>query len=149
MEPITSFKDKYFFLSNMFMAPVGYEGIQYPSSEHAYVAAKTTDEEIREKISKIPSPFQVKKFGKTIQLRDDWEQIKVHEMRRILERKFSPFRSDLPLYSWLCATAPRELIEGNTWNDRFWGQCPVGNGKNMLGKLLMEIRDDITLKFGV
>jgi ribA/ribD-fused uncharacterized protein len=149
MEPITSFKDSYFFLSNMFMAPVGYEGILYPSSEHAYVAAKTTDEEIREKISKIASPFQMKKFGRTIPLRDDWERIKVNEMRRILERKFSPFRSDLPLYSWLSTTAPRELIEGNTWNDRFWGQCPVGNGKNMLGKLLMEIRDDITLKFGV
>lgn len=149
MEPITSFKDKYFFLSNMFMAQVGYEGIVYPSSEHAYVAAKTKDEDLREKISMIPSPYQAKKVGRTIQLRDDWEHIKVNEMRRILERKFSPFRSDLPLYDWLSATAPRQLIEGNTWNDTFWGQCPIGTGKNMLGKLLMEIRDDITLKFGV
>jgi len=131
------------------MADVAYEGLTYPSSEHAYVAAKTKDKELREKISKIASPYQVKKFGRTIKLRDDWEQIKVMEMRRILERKFSPFRSDVPLYSWLQSTAPRELIEGNTWNDRFWGQCPVGTGKNMLGKLLMEIRDDITLKFGV
>lgn len=133
----------------MFMADIAYEGLMYPSSEHAYVAAKTKDEELREKISKIASPYQVKKFGRTFQLREDWEQIKVMEMRRILERKFSPFRSDVPLYSWLQSTAPRELIEGNTWNDRFWGQCPVGTGKNMLGKLLMEIRDDITMKFGV
>lgn len=133
----------------MFMADVAYEGITYPSSEHAYVAAKTKDEELREKISKIASPYQVKKVGRTIELREDWEQIKVMEMRRILERKFSPFRSDVPLYSWLQSTAPRELIEGNTWNDRFWGQCPIGTGKNMLGNLLMEIRDDITMKFGV
>jgi predicted NAD-dependent protein-ADP-ribosyltransferase YbiA (DUF1768 family) len=41
-------------------------------------------------------------------------------------------------------TKPFELIEGNTWGDKYWGQCPIGNGRNELGKILMAIRDDIT-----
>jgi ribA/ribD-fused uncharacterized protein len=148
MEKITSFTGKYFFLSNFFPITVTYEGIQYPSSEHAYVAAKTLDIEVRKLIPEIPTAGKVKRFGREIQLRSDWESVKINEMRRILERKFSVYRSDMPMFAMLKATAPNELIEGNTWGDTFWGQCPVGSGKNMLGKLLMEIRDDISTNFG-
>lgn len=148
MEKITSFTGKYFFLSNFFPITVTYEGIQYPSSEHAYVAAKTLDIEVRKLIPEIPTAGKVKRFGREIQLRSDWESVKINEMRRILERKFSVYRSDMPMFAMLKATAPSELIEGNTWGDTFWGQCPVGSGKNMLGKLLMEIRDDISTNFG-
>ena len=149
MEPITSFSGQHFFLSNFYPVSVTYEGIWYPTSEHAYVAAKTLDPIIREKVALVPSAGQVKKFGRKIDLREDWENVKVAEMRKILENKFSPFRSDVPIRSWLDATVPRQLIEGNTWGDTFWGQCPIGTGKNMLGKLLMSIRDDITWKFSV
>lgn len=145
---IDNFTGEYFFLSNFFPARVHYEGIWYPSSEHAYVAAKTLDKVLREEIANIPTAGKVKKAGRKLALRPDWETVKVSEMRRILEMKFSPFRSDIPLRSMLDKTAGYELIEGNTWGDTFWGQCPVGNGKNMLGKLLMELRDDITWKFG-
>lgn len=149
MEPITSFTGQHFFLSNFYPIRVQYEERWYPSSEHAYVAAKTLDHDLRTKIAQIPSAGQVKKYGRKIDLREDWEQVKVAEMQKILESKFSPFRSDVTIRSWLDNTAPRQLIEGNTWGDTFWGQCPIGTGKNMLGKLLMSLRDDITLKFGV
>lgn len=149
MEPITSFSGPHFFLSNFYPIRVVYEGVSYPTSEHAYVAAKTLDLDLREKIATIASAGQVKKYGRKIDLREDWEDVKVAEMRKILESKFSPFRSDAPIRSWLDDTAPRQLIEGNTWGDTFWGQCPIGTGKNTLGKLLMSIRDDITWKFSV
>lgn len=149
MEPIISFAGQHFFLSNFYPIRVQYEDQWYPSSEHAYVAAKTLDYDLRAKIAQIPSAGQVKKYGRRLKLREDWEQVKVIEMRKILESKFSSFRSDVPIRSWLDDTAPRQLIEGNTWGDTFWGQCPIGVGKNMLGELLMSIRDDITLKFGV
>ena len=147
-EKITSFTGKYYFLSNFYPCIINYEGIDYTSSEHAYVAAKTLDVDIKKYISNIKTPGQVKKFGISLQLREDWEEVKVSEMRKILEIKFSPNRIDEPLLSMLEETAPSVLVEGNTWGDVFWGQCPIGNGKNMLGKLLMNLRDDISRKFG-
>jgi len=39
-----------------------------------------------------------------------------------------------------------ELIEGNNWDDTYWGICN-GRGRNMLGMLLMEVRD--ILKLGI
>lgn len=121
-----------------------YEGIEYPSSEHAYVAAKTLDPELRNQIALLESPGKAKRFGRTVKLRPLWDQIKLYEMRNILEYKFSPASK---LYTKLLATAPHELIEGNTHGDKFWGQCPVGVGRNELGKMLMSIRDDITKLF--
>jgi predicted NAD-dependent protein-ADP-ribosyltransferase YbiA (DUF1768 family) len=44
-------------------------------------------------------------------------------------------------------TRPYELIEGNNWGDKFWGQSPLGTGRNELGKILMSVRDDITKLF--
>lgn len=149
MSTITSFTGPHFFLSNFYPISVYYEGILYPSSEHAYMAAKTLDKDLKKLMANIPTAGQVKKYGMQVDLRPDWGQVKVNEMRNILNIKFSPFRSDVPIWSWLQDTAPNQLIEGNTWGDTFWGQCPVGVGKNMLGKLLMEIRDDITMKFGI
>ena len=43
----------------------------------------------------------------------------------------------------LLATGDEELIEGNWWNDKFWGVCK-GEGCNMLGLILMEVRDYIS-----
>ena len=40
----------------------------------------------------------------------------------------------------LLATGDAELIEGNTWNDTYWGVCR-GKGKNHLGKIIMEVRE--------
>jgi hypothetical protein len=54
----------------------------------------------------------------------------------LLAQKFSyPYYRDL-----LLATGDAELIEGNVWNDVFWGVCN-GIGKNWLGKLLMQVRE--------
>ena len=144
---ISSFRGKFEFLSNFYPISVAYEGKSYPSSEHAFVAAKTLDEDIRTAITLVPTTGKVKKLGKTLTLRNDWNAVKINEMRRILEDKFSPSRTDVPIMQWLADTAPAILIEGNTWGDRFWGQSPVGNGRNELGKILMSIRDDITRLF--
>ena len=137
---ITSFTGEYWFLSNFYMCDVYYEGILYPSSEHAYAAAKTTDDNLRMEIANIRTPDAAKKFGRIMELRDDWDAVKINVMREILNSKFY----NRELMTRLRETAPAELIEGNTWGDTVWGQCPLGVGHNWLGKLLMEIRDDIT-----
>lgn len=74
-------------------------------------------------------------------LRGDWEQVKVDLMRTFVRKKFeNPF-----LRPMLLTTGDAELVEGNTWNDTFWGVCR-GAGHNWLGKILMEVRDEIRLE---
>lgn len=143
-EIILSFSGEHRFLSNFWPCEVEYEGISFSSVEHAYVAAKTTDIELRQEIVYVATPGKVKRFGRKLVLRDDWEDIKLSVMRNLVQQKFQ----DAELMEKLQATRPCELVEGNTWGDTFWGQCPIGNGQNHLGKILMSIRDDITLLHG-
>ncbi len=141
VDVIDSFSGPYRFLSNFWLAPVTYEGITYPSSEHAYQAAKSLNKDIREAFSEISSPAEIKRLGQTITIRPDWEDVKINVMRDIVTAKFE--QNDY-LMRLLMETKGCHLIEGNTWGDRFWGECPIGNGRNELGKILMGIRDDIT-----
>jgi ribA/ribD-fused uncharacterized protein len=136
---IDRFNDSNRFLSNFYPSTIFYEGLRYPSVEHAYQSLKSSIPEEREKIRNAISAGQAKKIGKTVTLREDWEQIKVPLMKDLLRLKFdNPF-----LRYKLLATGNSILIEGNTWNDVFWGVCR-GNGLNMLGKLLMEVREELT-----
>ena len=135
---IDRFNIDYKFLSNFQASTFFYDGKRYATVEHAYQAMKSTDPIEQEKIRNAVSPSQAKKFGKNVQLRGDWENIKVDVMRELLEIKFqNPF-----LRHKLIATGDATLIEGNTWGDTYWGVCK-GVGENVLGKLLMELRDKI------
>ena len=91
------------------------------------------------------SPNQAKKFGKTVKLRPDWEQIKEQIMYELLLIKF---QSNLTLKEKLINTGDSYLIEGNYWQDRYWGVCPpkgeiIKNGLNRLGELLMRVREEL------
>lgn len=89
-------------------------------------------------VSKIATPGQAKRYGsRVLALRPRWEAMKIRIMARVVRAKF---RQNSSLLSLLLATAPSELVEGNTWGDTFWGQCR-GKGTNHLGLLLMEVRD--------
>lgn len=134
---ITWFEDAPFeFLSNFHPAVVSLDGVEYPTVEHAYQAAKTLDETQRRHIRDATTPGNAKERGGRVSMRPGWDTIKVTVMRDLLLQKFS----DPILRARLCDTAPRLLVEGNTWGDRFWGVCD-GEGENWLGRLLMEIRD--------
>lgn len=130
------------FLSNFYTCPVRYEGILYPSSEHAFQAAKTLDFKVR-KIFTLPgmTAAMSKHLGKAIVIRPGWDHIKLKVMEEILIAKFSDFQ----LKKWLIETGDAELVEGNTWNDTFWGVCN-GKGTNHLGRLLMELRENARSK---
>lgn len=135
-EPILFFKNDYDFLSNFWISSVEYDGVVYNSSEHAYVAQKTLDQNLRDQIKAAITPGQVKRLGRNIALRDDWEDIKIGIMYEILHAKFS---QNAYLKALLLATGNRYLEEGNTWSDTFWGVCN-GVGENHLGQLLMLLR---------
>jgi ribA/ribD-fused uncharacterized protein len=135
---IDNFKGKYRFLSNFYPCLIRYEENFYPSVEHAYQAAKTLDLDFQKAIFFAPYAVDAKRIGRNAPLREDWEDIKVDVMENLLKQKFSIFE----LKSKLLATGNEELVEGNWWGDTFWGVCR-GVGENHLGKLLMEIREEI------
>lgn len=137
-EPVLAFRGRWEFLSNFHASPLEVGGITYPALENAYQAHKTTDLRIRRQFSMI-GPSKAKRLGRAVQLRDDWEDIKISLMRQLIKLKFA---DDSYLAHKLVATGKRELIEGNTWGDRFWGQTH-GKGLNWLGRLLMERREEL------
>jgi len=135
---VLTFRDEFSFLSNFFPCNVDYEGITYPSSEHAFQAAKTNNLEQRLLILKADTPGKAKRIGRRVDLRPDWEICKLDIMRTILRQKFTQNTELALLLSNLRGV---HLEEGNYWKDTFWGICPVGSGigQNHLGKILMEL----------
>jgi len=134
---ISEFQNEYRFLSNFWPVPVTYNGVTWPSAEHAYQAAKFTDPDKIAKILGNLDPNAAKRIGRSKGIRTDWDSVKVGIMREIVTAKFEQHHM---LMDALKSTSPHELIEGNWWGDTFWGVCK-GVGENWLGKILMEIRD--------
>lgn len=136
-KPILGFSGEYHWLSNFAPCSVRYDYVLYPTVENAYVAAKTLNLDHR-RIVEFCLPGQAKKYGRIFELREDWESIKVKTMRQLLVQKFS----QSPYRELLICTNGQYIEETNWWHDTFWGVCE-GKGKNMLGILLMDIRDDL------
>lgn len=138
---IEQFQGYYRWLSNFSPCKVMLDGIEYDSVENAYQAAKTLDPEIHKSFQHI-KPGHAKKLSESLIIREDWDIVKVPIMRDLLLQKFSA-----PAYKkLLMETGSRVIEEGNEWGDIFWGVClSTGKGKNMLGKLIMSIRDNLWL----
>lgn len=135
---IDSFRGIFGFLSNFHEASIWLGGERYPSVEHAYQASKSRDPSAKRLIREAKSPGVAKRLGQALQLPDDWEDQKIEVMRRLVALKFeNPL-----LRAMLLATEDAVIVEGNSWNDTFWGVCK-GSGQNWLGRILMETRDDI------
>lgn len=127
------------FLSNFYPAPLTINGLAFATAEHAYQAAKAVNDEDRERIRNAKTPGDAKRLGRKIECRPDWEARRVSEMLTILRAKFS---QNPDLAARLIQTGDQQLIESNTWGDRFWGVC-AGVGANELGKALMLVRTEL------
>ena len=136
---INGFKGEYFFLSNFYSAPVSYQGILYQNAEAAFHAQK--DPSRRHEFTSL-NPSEAKRLGRRVKLRGDWEQIKDNIMFDVVYYKFI---QNPKLAEQLVATGDEELIEGNDWNDRYWGVCR-GVGQNKLGQILRRIRSELRKK---
>jgi Uncharacterized protein conserved in bacteria len=153
---IEEFQGDYAFLSNFWPwhgkhfigdpIVIEYEGIKYPSVEHAFQAAKTDNQRLRRTISRSSTPGYAKGIGRNVLLRENWDEVRLDVMKNLLRLKFFT-RSNWSeeLLAKLLETHPERLQEGNHWGDVFWGKVksPSGQvwmGKNHLGKLLMKLR---------
>jgi len=159
-QPICSFQGEYRFLSNFYVLQNSWSFLHHscPTTEHGYQLSKTLDVNERIKIANS-SLKDVKKLGREVTLRPDWDEVKVSIMYKILMSKFK----DPELRDKLISTEDALLIEGNTWHDNFWGfhvqsydefdeinydtkhiLCSPNCAHNQLGKLLMMVRVAVT-----
>jgi len=134
---IDEFKGQYSCFSNFYPRQVKYKDKIYKTKEHAYQCQKATNQEDFDSIFNSSTPFQAKQRGKQIQIKKYWNQFKVSIMKQIV---LEFFKQHGDLKDILLSTNTFLLIEGNHWNDTFWGVCN-GVGENHLGKILMEVRE--------
>lgn len=142
---ISSFTGRFRWLSNFFETPIVYDGMTFPSVENAFQAAKTTNRLTRLNFCGQVRPNQAKAMGRQLTLRSDWEDVKEQVMLDCLRNKFA---AGTTLAQLLVDTGKEPLKEGNTWHDNTWGDCKCERcvdikGQNLLGKLLMQVRDEL------
>lgn len=146
---ISHFRDAFRYLSNFYPSPINVNGWYFPTVEHCYQAHKVKFPQDFLSILNANSPGSAKRLGKQYILRDDWEMVKLHVMQIAVLAKFKQH----PLLKYkLIDTFPMQLVEGNNWHDNYWGVCYCSackdQGKNMLGKILMNLRDVALLNNG-
>ena len=139
---ISKFRGEYSFLSNMYKCNIIYGGILYKSVENAFQAAKSSRLDEKYLISSL-SPVEAKRYAKSL-YRSDWNEVKDSIMLDLLRIKFK----NNYLMNKLLDTGEATIIEVNYWHDNYWGSCDCRRcekfiKENKLGKLLMQVRDEI------
>jgi ribA/ribD-fused uncharacterized protein len=136
------FRNNYAYLSNFYLCSILYKGINYPSVENAFQAAKCLNVS-DVKLFTFLSPIKAKVAGKEVTLRPDWNNVKLTIMEDLVRIKFQqPFLKE----------KLKKLIgyieETNNWHDNYWGACKCAScinkrKLNHLGFILMKIRGEI------
>jgi ribA/ribD-fused uncharacterized protein len=143
---IKGFFGEYRFLSNFHPCSVRIGELTFPSSEHAYMAFKTLDPEVRKHIATLATPSEAKRFGRTLKLRPNWEALRIKAMRKVVVAKYT---QNPDLANLLLATSPKYLEETNDWGDEFWGTTVKEGrgtaGRNWLGVITMGVRDQLRI----
>ncbi len=129
------------FLANFARTPFRLDGYIWPTVEHYYQAQKFVGTEHTDLIRLAASPALAAQMGRdrTRPLRPDWPDVRLAVMRQALLAKFSQHRR---LREQLLATGSALLVE-RTRRDAYWGDGGDGSGQNRLGRLLMQVRDQL------
>jgi ribA/ribD-fused uncharacterized protein len=133
--------DAYGSFSNFAGFPITLKGKLWATSEHYFQAQKFAGTEHEEGVRRAKSPMIAARMGRDRKkpLRRDWESVKVQVMRDAVRAKFTQHAE---LRDLLLATGDAEIVE-HTENDSYWGDGGNGSGKNMLGRILMEVREEL------
>ena len=133
--------------SNFYMPKGDYifhKNIYYPAIEHFFVAMMTDDPILQLKIARTKHPAEAKKMGRRFARHVHWHKYKKDVMLYALRQKFS----NPDLANLLVSTGDAEIIHEVHWHDNYWASCvcPSCAHKdkyNLLGKLLMQIRNEL------
>jgi ribA/ribD-fused uncharacterized protein len=131
--------EEYGCFSNFAAYPLFLSGSEWPTSEHYFQAQKFSGTEHEEAVRLAQTPMIAARMGRdrTKPLRPDWEQVKDDIMRAAVLAKFQQHED---IREILMATGDAKIVE-HTTNDAYWGDGGDGKGKNMLGRILMEVRE--------
>ena len=141
MIAIGKFKGEFRFLSNFYTSTIVMDGLRFTSAEAAYQSQKEPE---KAQLFEGLDPATAKAIGRKVNIRSDWDEVKDDVMRRVVRLKFE---QNTDLRKRLMDTGDAVLIEGNNWHDNYWGICTCEScerkrGNNMLGKILMELREE-------
>lgn len=127
--------------SNFSRHPIELDGKRWPTSEHYFQAQKFAGTEHEEILRTAPTAMQAATMGRDRDrpLRTDWESVKDDVMRKAVLAKFQQHDG---LRDVLLSTGDEEIVEATT-GDYYWGCGQNGSGKNMLGRILMEVRQQL------
>jgi len=131
--------------SNLYRREMAFEGEVFATAEHAYQAGKARKSEVKKWLLDAPSPALLAMAAHGLYYWDispGWSRNKVDRMKRVLQSKFSQHRDFGEL---LLSAGDARLVESTTVDNavnRFWGEVN-GVGRNTLGRLLMEIREEL------
>lgn len=136
--------EKYGCFSNFSPHPINLDGEVWPTSEHYFQANKFLNDKIQEEIRREKSPMIAARMGRDRKkpLRRDWEAVKDEIMLKAVRAKFTQ-HADLRVI--LLATGEATLIE-HTTNDSYWADGGDGSGRNRLGEILMQVREELRSK---
>lgn len=125
------------------VTPIHYQGVDYPTLTHAYQAQKTAEPNERDDLLEAPTVDVALRIGRTVELRPDWAKVREQVMLDLLRAKFARG-------NWLARRLLRKRGEIVAWNDEhdiFWGKCRCrkhrGQGEDVLGRLLMQVRTEL------
>ncbi|MCP5405201.1 MAG: NADAR family protein [Pseudomonadaceae bacterium] len=167
---IMSFRGDYRFLSNFYRAHVflpaesvllqgrkkhlNLPHMTFNSVENAYMAWKSPDVAVRQQIKDM-SPHAAKELSQTEEFvaahRADYsDEARITTMLMLVRQKFLSPENAALADMFLQRAASATLIEGTTWNERFFGFCiKTGVGQNYLGRILMTVRDELRVREGM
>ena len=136
-----SASDEYGCFSNFARYPIRLKGRRWPTSEHYFQGQKFAGTKHEELVRKAKLPRIAARMGRDRKrpLRRDWESVKISIMREAVLAKFTQ-HDDLRLI--LINTGDAKIVE-HAENDSYWGDGGDGSGTNMLGMILMEIRESL------
>lgn len=134
-------RDAYGCFSNFSPHGVKLRDMWWPTSEHYFQAQKFAGTAHEEAIRLANTPKQAAEMGRDRKrpLREDWEHVKDDMMREAVRQKFGTHKD---IQQILLDTGDEEIVE-NAPSDYYWGIGADGSGKNMLGKILMEVRGEL------
>jgi len=133
--------DEFGEFSNFASYPIQLKGKTWPTSEHYFQAQKFAGEPDEDEIRRANSPMLAARMGRDRKrpLRRDWESVKAAIMREAVLAKFTQHPE---LRGLLLSTGDAKIVE-HTANDDYWGDGGNGSGKNKLGQILMEVREQL------
>lgn len=138
-------------LSNSLAHPVYFNNLRYPTAEHLFQALKFihAHPDLAAKIRRARTPLDAIRIARenTQLLPPGWisDGLNVRVMHKVVLAKFA---QDERLQDALLRTEDREIVD-ETPTNVFWAVGAEGRGRNVLGKIIMAVRDIIRATEGV